>query len=68
MDFRSNPTKCNQLSIWKNYAGIQLTVEQQLEILNSLPNFYKWKWCDKVQNLRFEERLPSTCRVFPGSP
>ena len=47
-----------------------LNIEQQFALISSIPNFHKWSWNEvtKKEEIKFEQRLSTCCRYFPGSP
>ncbi|XP_065674194.1 uncharacterized protein LOC136091139 [Hydra vulgaris] len=46
-----------------------LTLEEQIYILTSIPNDHFWSWCNQIStNVKFEQRLPTCTRYFPASP
>ena len=47
-----------------------LSLEQQFGLITSIPNFHKWPWntLKKKIEIKFEQRLSTCCRYFPGSP
>ena len=68
MLYQSNP---GFISMSNNLCSLRSAnpfLEEQFFMLSDLPNHHKWKWCDLVMNLRFEQKLSTSCRYFPGSP
>ncbi|XP_057315666.1 uncharacterized protein LOC130656767 [Hydractinia symbiolongicarpus] len=71
--YRSNPVEavtnpyCNLFDSMEDERILSL--EEQLNILSSIPNHHKWMWPGKkVHSLRFEQRFSNSSRWFPGSP
>ena len=67
MNYRSNPSNINNYSVWSQLPE-QLSIEDQFALLSSLPNYHKWLWGVPVKVLRFEQKLSTSCRYYPGSP
>ena len=70
MAFRSSPTNKDKTgtSSLVSKKHTQLSMEDQFSVLSLLPNHHKWQWNKFVKSLRFEQRLSSTSRYYPGSP
>ena len=70
MAFRSSPINKDIRGTSSLVSGkhTQLSMEDQFSILSILPNHHKWPWKEVVKSLRFEQRLSSTRRYYPGSP
>ena len=51
-------------------TSANLSIEQQFALISSIPNFHKWSWNEvtKKEEIKFEQRLSTCCRYFPGSP
>ena len=67
MVFRANHVDLTHETIWSKKES--LDIKEQFQVINSIPNFHKWPWEDKlVSILRFTQRLPASKSCYPGSP
>ncbi|XP_066914930.1 uncharacterized protein [Clytia hemisphaerica] len=59
------------LRIFDRVAESSLDFREQLEMICSIPNFYKWLWTlddPSKQQVKFEQKFSSSTRYLPGSP
>ena len=68
MLYRSNPSISNSSNNLWSVKVFNPTLEEQFFMLSDLPNHHKWQWTDLVTVLRFEQKLSTSSRYYPGSP
>ena len=65
-----NRAKEWDVSLFDKRTGL-LSFQEQLEYVNSLPNYHRWLWnlSDPVkQQIKFQQRFACSSRYLPGSP
>ena len=55
------------IDVWSDLIP-PLSLKTQFSIINAIPNFHKYPWEKLVKYLKHEQRVPTTTRVYPGSP
>ncbi|XP_065647275.1 uncharacterized protein LOC136077009 isoform X1 [Hydra vulgaris] len=69
LDYRCNRDESEKDFFYKSEQSDNLTLEEQLYLLTSIPNDHFWSWYNQITtDIKFEQRLPTCVRYFPGSP
>ena len=69
MEYRRNPivNRLPEIDILSDFTP-PLSLEMQFKLINALPNFHKYPWFKMVKHLKHEQRMPTSTRMYPGSP
>ncbi|XP_057294024.1 uncharacterized protein LOC130622573 isoform X2 [Hydractinia symbiolongicarpus] len=69
LNFRMASSTKNNYPAFNSSFSSTLSLQQQFQLISSIPNYHKWSWyLEKNNDVRLEQKFSNSCRRFPGSP
>jgi len=66
--FKINPVISTHKSIWDITDDHNMTMEEQFNIMSSIPNYHKWDWGKNINGIKFAQKFSNCTRYHPASP